>query len=86
MQALVDTAALNEENPMPRRLNNLEKLLTDLQVRYGEDDDLVLQLKTEFETLKASQSSQNTWSIPYRDFIKSGSSRSGSQVSSKLHQ
>jgi hypothetical protein len=86
MQALVDTAALNEESSMPRRLNNLEKLLTDLQVRYGEDDDLVLQLKSEFETLKASQSSQKFWSIPYRDFIKSDSNKSGSPICSLQHQ
>ncbi|ABM38847.1 hypothetical protein [Polaromonas naphthalenivorans] len=38
---------------MKKRLQNLELLCNKLQYRYGEDDDLVLQLKQELEILIA---------------------------------
>ena len=36
---------------MHRHHHNLEKLYRKLQFRYGDDDDLVMQLKHEFESL-----------------------------------
>lgn len=40
---------------MKKHLQNLELLCNKLQYRYGNDDDLVLQLKQEIEALKAKK-------------------------------
>ncbi len=74
-ELMVNTVDLNEETSMPRPLNNLKTLLADLRSRYGEDDDLVLQLKNELNTIEALRPKQLSLSIPYRQFIKSGTNQ-----------
>jgi hypothetical protein len=63
---------------MSRHLNNLKQLLSKMQVRYGEDDALVSQLRDEVQALEARKASESrpahpNWSMPYREFIKSSS-------------
>lgn len=41
---------------MSRRLCNLRNLLTDLEARYGEQDDLVQQVRCELATVEAAES------------------------------
>ena len=42
-------------NAMHRRLQDLQGLCEKLQARYGDDDDLVLQLKQALESLAANE-------------------------------
>jgi hypothetical protein len=67
---MVDTSPLVEEKKMSRNLNNLRRLFSKLQLRYGDDDALVLQVKKELDAREAVVASHRQWSIPYRDFIK----------------
>jgi hypothetical protein len=55
---------------MSRNLNIIRRLFSKLQLRYGDDDALVLQVKNELEAREALVASHQQWSIPYRDFIK----------------
>ena len=57
---------------MSRNLNNIRRLLSKLQLRYGADDALVLQLKKDLQAREALEAGHQNWSVPYRDFIKSG--------------
>jgi hypothetical protein len=57
---------------MSKNLNNLRRLFSKLQLRYGDDDALVLQLKRELEAREALEAGHQKWSVPYRDFIKVG--------------
>lgn len=41
---------------MHKHLQNLQRLCQKLQFRYGDDDDLVIQLKHELESLEARKS------------------------------
>jgi peptidoglycan hydrolase CwlO-like protein len=41
---------------MKKHIQNLQRLCQKLQVRYGENDDLVLQLKQELMSLEAKKS------------------------------
>ena len=44
-----------------------------MQLRYGEGDDLFLQVKSEItscESRELDPAPQRDWSIPYREFIK----------------
>lgn len=43
---------------MKRHLQNLERLCQKLQTRYGKDDDLVVKITSEIETLQAIESNQ----------------------------
>jgi peptidoglycan hydrolase CwlO-like protein len=40
---------------MKKHIQNLQRLCQKMQVRYGEDDDLVLQLKLELASLEAKK-------------------------------
>lgn len=44
---------------MKRHLQNLQRLCQKLQNRYGKDDDLVVKLTREIETIQAIESSQS---------------------------
>ena len=55
---------------MSRDLNNVRRLFAKLQFRYGDDDELVMQVKKDLEAREAMAKSHQQWSIPYRDFIK----------------
>lgn len=39
---------------MHKRLQHLERLSKKMQFRYGDDDDLVMQLKHEYKSLEAN--------------------------------
>jgi hypothetical protein len=41
---------------MKKHIQNLQRLCQKLQARYGEDDDLVLQLKQELTSLETRKS------------------------------
>jgi hypothetical protein len=41
---------------MKKRLQNLERLCHKMQLRYGDDDELVLQLKHEIELIETKPS------------------------------
>ncbi len=55
---------------MLKNLANIQRLCTKLQVRYGEDDALILELKREINALEEIECSQGKWSVPYCLFIK----------------
>ncbi len=57
---------------MSRNLNNIRRLLSKLQLRYGADDALVLQLRKDLQAREALEAGHQKWSVPYRDFIKVG--------------
>lgn len=56
---------------MSRHLDNMKRLYLKLQLRYGDDDALVLQVKHELEARELLQAERKNWSTPYREFIKS---------------
>ena len=60
---------------MSRDLNNIRRLFAKLQLRYGDDDELVMQLKKELDAREALNQVRKQWSIPYREFIKHVASR-----------
>jgi len=72
---MVDTSAHVEENKMSRDLNNIRRLFAKLQLRYGDDDELVMQLKKELDAREALNQVRKQWSVPYREFIKVVTSR-----------
>jgi len=59
---------------MSRHLDNLRRLCKKLQLRDGEDDALVLQVKHELETREQLETGPGNWSLPYREFIQRGAS------------
>jgi hypothetical protein len=69
---VADTVAFIEENHMSRHLDNLKRLCTKLQARYGAEDELVLQVKRELELLATNETDHARWSTPYREFVKGG--------------
>ncbi len=72
---MVDTSPLAKENTMSRDLNNIRRLFAKLQLRYGDDDELVMQLKKELDAREALNQDRKQWSVPYREFIKLVASR-----------
>jgi hypothetical protein len=60
---------------MSRDLNNIRRLFSKLQLRYGDDDELVMQVKKELEAREALDQERKQWSVPYREFIKVIASR-----------
>ena len=60
---------------MSRDLNNIRRLFSKLQLRYGDDDELVMQLKSELDAREALDQERKQWSVPYREFIKVIASR-----------
>ena len=55
---------------MLKNLVNIQRLCTKLQVRYGEHDALILDLKREIGSREEIECIQGKWSIPYYAFIK----------------
>lgn len=49
---------------MLRGVQNLERLLSKYQARYGTDDDLVLRIRETLATQKLQDSSQARWRPP----------------------
>ena len=45
-----------------------------LELRYGDGDALVMQVKQELATHELLQAKHTNWSKPYREFIKSAAS------------
>jgi hypothetical protein len=62
---------------MPRHLGNMKRLCMKLELRYGADDPLVVQLKRELELLAVTETDHPHWSTPYPEFIKGGASNRG---------
>lgn len=71
---VVNTHTLFEEYRMSRHLDNLRRLCRKLQLRYGEDDVLVLQVRHELETRERLETTPRNGSTPYREFIQRGAS------------
>lgn len=57
---------------MSRHLDNLRRLCRKLQLRYGEDDALVSQVRHALEARERLETTPRNWSTPYREFIKGG--------------
>ena len=55
---------------MAKNLDNMKRLCTKLQVRYGENDALVVQLKREIDSFESLELKHRNWSISYCVFIK----------------
>ncbi len=70
---MVNTQGLYGDGRMSRHLDNLKRLWSKLQLRYGNDDALVLEVKREIETLEARGANG---SVPYRNFIRAHSGKS----------
>lgn len=54
---------------MSRDLDNLNRVLHKLQVRYGEDDPIVLQVKQEIESRELMEAKYERWLITYRERV-----------------
>lgn len=54
---------------MSRDLDNLKRVLQKLQVRYGEDDALVLQVKQEIEAREVIEDKYAHWLTTYRQHL-----------------
>ena len=52
---------------MSRNLDNLKGLFQEMQVRYGPDDEIVLQLKQALQAREAIESRHSWWFAPYRE-------------------
>ncbi|HOE41063.1 MAG TPA: hypothetical protein PLB25_05465 [Rhodoferax sp.] len=60
------------QRKMSRHLNNLEALCNKLQQRYGSDDPIFLEVKTDLEAemLHSPRAAmRHDWSVPYRTLI-----------------
>ena len=58
---------------MSKHLDNLKRLSVKLQLRFGDDDALLLQVRRELalhQTTEVSESLSQDWSIPYRQHIQ----------------
>ena len=49
---------------MSRHLDNLKRLCQKMQVRYGSDDEMVLQVKKALESREAIESRHSWWFAP----------------------
>lgn len=52
---------------MSRNLDNLKRLFQKLQVRYGADDAIVLQVKQALESRETMESRHQWWFAPHRE-------------------
>lgn len=52
---------------MSRNLDNLKRLFQKLQVRYGGDDAIVLQVKQALESREALESRHSWWFAPRQE-------------------
>jgi hypothetical protein len=64
---------------MSKHPGNLNRLHSKLLARYGVDDALVVQIKTEIDLQKTQSANDSRWSLPYEKFIK-GAFQSGPVV------
>ncbi|MEI8170151.1 MAG: hypothetical protein WCG50_10785 [Rhodoferax sp.] len=55
---------------MSKHACNLNRLHSKLLARYGFDDALVVQLKSELDLQKTQSAVLSRWSVSYLDFIK----------------
>lgn len=55
---------------MSKHPGNLNRLHSKLAARYGIDDALVMQIKTEVDLQKNQTVTDARWSVSYLDFIK----------------
>ena len=58
---------------MSKHLDNLKRLSVKLQLRFGEDDALLLQVRRELALHQATEVPEplsQDWSIPYRQHIQ----------------
>ena len=55
---------------MSKHACNLIRLHSKLLARYGLDDALVVQLKTELDLQKTQSAMHSRWSVSYLEFIK----------------
>lgn len=55
---------------MSKHPSNLNRLHSKLLARYGVDDELVVQLKTEIDLQKNLSVMDIRWSVSYGEFIK----------------
>ena len=58
---------------MSRHLDDLDRLCSDLNSRYGELDPMVQQVKTELEACKINETNEHTqqdWATPYRTLVR----------------
>lgn len=51
---------------MSRHLDNLKRVFQKLQIRYGENDPMVLQVKQELESRQVIESRYPEWSVADR--------------------
>jgi hypothetical protein len=52
---------------MSRDLDNLKRVFHKLQVRYGEDDPIVMQVKQEIESRELMEVKYSRWLVTYRE-------------------
>ena len=52
---------------MSRNLDNLKRLFQKLQLRYGADDAMVLQVKQALESREAMEFRHQWWFAPHRE-------------------
>jgi hypothetical protein len=69
LRAMVNTQLLTEDAPMSRHLNNLKRLWSKLQLRYGSDDALVLEVKREIDAIEARD---RNWTVSRYSLRKGG--------------
>jgi hypothetical protein len=54
---------------MSRDLDSLRSVFHELQVRYGEEDPIVLQVKQEIESRELIEAKQSRWLVTYRERV-----------------
>ena len=54
---------------MSRHLDNLKRLFQKLQVRYGADSEMVLEVKKELDSVEAIESGYQDLTIRYRESL-----------------
>ncbi len=52
---------------MSRNLENQKRLLQKMRIRYGSEDEMVLQVRKELESREAMESSHSWWFAPFTE-------------------
>ncbi|MDO8778420.1 MAG: hypothetical protein Q7K57_58830 [Burkholderiaceae bacterium] len=52
---------------MSRHLDNLKRFCEEMQLRYGPNDEMVLQVQQALESREAIESRHSWWFAPYRE-------------------
>lgn len=68
---------------MSRHLDNLKRLFCKLQVRYGDHDAMVLQVKHELDSREGVESGYQHGPIPYRDGLPANATQRRRDVVSR---